>query len=83
MANFLASCSKLLAQPVPERRQQGLKKTSNKDDDDPDPDDLKGAGVTKKKVSADDKTNAFAVQDRKSTRLNSSHIPLSRMPSSA
>ena len=24
-----------------------------------------------------------AVQDRKSTRLNSSHIPLSRMPSSA
>ena len=28
--------------------------------------------------------NAFAkVRDRKSTRLNSSHIPLSRMPSSA
>ena len=25
----------------------------------------------------------FAAQDRKSTRLNSSHIPLSRMPSSA
>ena len=25
----------------------------------------------------------FAYQDRKSTRLNSSHIPLSRMPSSA
>ena len=25
----------------------------------------------------------IAVQDRKSTRLNSSHIPLSRMPSSA
>ena len=26
---------------------------------------------------------AFMMQDRKSTRLNSSHIPLSRMPSSA
>ena len=26
---------------------------------------------------------ALALQDRKSTRLNSSHIPLSRMPSSA
>ena len=25
----------------------------------------------------------FVVEDRKSTRLNSSHIPLSRMPSSA
>ena len=25
----------------------------------------------------------FAIVDRKSTRLNSSHIPLSRMPSSA
>ena len=25
----------------------------------------------------------LAIQDRKSTRLNSSHIPLSRMPSSA
>ena len=25
----------------------------------------------------------FTVEDRKSTRLNSSHIPLSRMPSSA
>ena len=25
----------------------------------------------------------FTIQDRKSTRLNSSHIPLSRMPSSA
>ena len=25
----------------------------------------------------------YAAQDRKSTRLNSSHIPLSRMPSSA
>ena len=28
-------------------------------------------------------TNLKLVQDRKSTRLNSSHIPLSRMPSSA
>ena len=31
---------------------------------------------------APDRTQALA-QDRKSTRLNSSHIPLSRMPSSA
>ena len=29
------------------------------------------------------KTNCGDVVDRKSTRLNSSHIPLSRMPSSA
>ena len=28
-------------------------------------------------------TGAFEAVDRKSTRLNSSHIPLSRMPSSA
>ena len=28
-------------------------------------------------------TVLFVVKDRKSTRLNSSHIPLSRMPSSA
>ena len=28
-------------------------------------------------------TDGFAPPDRKSTRLNSSHIPLSRMPSSA
>ena len=28
-------------------------------------------------------TNAYHALDRKSTRLNSSHIPLSRMPSSA
>ena len=28
-------------------------------------------------------SEAFTVEDRKSTRLNSSHIPLSRMPSSA
>ena len=27
--------------------------------------------------------NLFKTADRKSTRLNSSHIPLSRMPSSA
>ena len=31
----------------------------------------------------DDKILHKAIQDRKSTRLNSSHIPLSRMPSSA
>ena len=30
-----------------------------------------------------EETNARYRQDRKSTRLNSSHIPLSRMPSSA
>ena len=29
------------------------------------------------------KKKAWQVTDRKSTRLNSSHIPLSRMPSSA
>ena len=29
------------------------------------------------------KVGKTTVQDRKSTRLNSSHIPLSRMPSSA
>ena len=29
------------------------------------------------------KFNPLSVRDRKSTRLNSSHIPLSRMPSSA
>ena len=28
-------------------------------------------------------SDSFLIQDRKSTRLNSSHIPLSRMPSSA
>ena len=28
-------------------------------------------------------TEKKAIEDRKSTRLNSSHIPLSRMPSSA
>ena len=33
------------------------------------------------RVTAVNKT--FKVRDRKSTRLNSSHIPLSRMPSSA
>ena len=27
--------------------------------------------------------NLWTIEDRKSTRLNSSHIPLSRMPSSA
>ena len=30
-----------------------------------------------------EEANEFVDQDRKSTRLNSSHIPLSRMPSSA
>ena len=31
----------------------------------------------------DTQTDVVAGEDRKSTRLNSSHIPLSRMPSSA
>ena len=48
------------------------------------PDDIRGAVVRLKR----DRIVAAAVelfyrQDRKSTRLNSSHIPLSRMPSSA
>ena len=30
-----------------------------------------------------EKGDSVRIQDRKSTRLNSSHIPLSRMPSSA
>mgnify|MGYP003345017594 CR=1 FL=1 len=35
------------------------------------------------KVNIRFETGRLAQQDRKSTRLNSSHIPLSRMPSSA
>ena len=35
------------------------------------------------KVTLDSSGNFYATADRKSTRLNSSHIPLSRMPSSA
>ena len=35
------------------------------------------------KVKGDEEKKMMAEQDRKSTRLNSSHIPLSRMPSSA
>ena len=34
-------------------------------------------------AAAGDESGADCVIDRKSTRLNSSHIPLSRMPSSA
>ena len=34
-------------------------------------------------AEAEDLPRAYLEQDRKSTRLNSSHIPLSRMPSSA
>ena len=34
-------------------------------------------------IFSNDKINTWVVLDRKSTRLNSSHIPLSRMPSSA
>ena len=36
-----------------------------------------------RQLNAAQMTEAFAIKDRKSTRLNSSHIPLSRMPSSA
>ena len=41
---------------------------------------ISGGGTIKKWIGAELKLNAL---DRKSTRLNSSHIPLSRMPSSA
>ena len=34
-------------------------------------------------ASQETRERAFEMVDRKSTRLNSSHIPLSRMPSSA
>ena len=36
-----------------------------------------------RKATVVDSTNVKSMKDRKSTRLNSSHIPLSRMPSSA
>ena len=35
------------------------------------------------RYSREDFAASYAIGDRKSTRLNSSHIPLSRMPSSA
>ena len=47
-------------------------------------DDLRG--VTKKSIALEIDISAApkdVSEDRKSTRLNSSHIPLSRMPSSA
>ena len=43
-------------------------------------DDLNGV---ERKVTFDTKDSGIEVQDRKSTRLNSSHRSLSRMPSSA
>ena len=39
--------------------------------------------IVAKKMAASGKYDAVLCLDRKSTRLNSSHIPLSRMPSSA
>ena len=48
---------------------------------------LRDADAALAQVCADDfpasSTRAMAVQDRKSTRLNSSHLTQSRMPSSA
>ena len=41
------------------------------------------AGKTHKAALVDSDKIRFSDLDRKSTRLNSSHIPLSRMPSSA
>ena len=43
-----------------------------------------GAGIKKNYSNLPDKIRRYQIiRDRKSTRLNSSHIPLSRMPSSA
>ena len=39
--------------------------------------------ITRKATSRGTNVHKICEQDRKSTRLNSSHIPLSRMPSSA
>ena len=39
--------------------------------------------VEKQNQGTDELTDGYVKEDRKSTRLNSSHIPLSRMPSSA
>ena len=41
------------------------------------------SGLSVKGSSIEDYDEIISGQDRKSTRLNSSHIPLSRMPSSA
>ena len=55
------------------------------DDDDEIRDQMKWALASEyQMLEASDRIAALAqVRDRKSTRLNSSHIPLSRMPSSA
>ena len=42
-----------------------------------------GRGMVLVDTAGDPKSREHFLQDRKSTRLNSSHIPLSRMPSSA
>ena len=42
-----------------------------------------GDVATEWKVAPDGRTYTFKIRDRKSTRLNSSHIQKSRMPSSA
>ena len=41
------------------------------------------SGATTKDIAKAAGVNESTILDRKSTRLNSSHIPLSRMPSSA
>ena len=40
-------------------------------------------GRAEKEITPDEFYLQVVIKDRKSTRLNSSHIPLSRMPSSA
>ena len=45
---------------------------------------VSGGNIIENQQFTDPNTNTFVMRtDRKSTRLNSSHIPLSRMPSSA
>ena len=45
--------------------------------------DNSGSNFVVQTFTGDGSTSTFTLKDRKSTRLNSSHIPLSRMPSSA
>ena len=42
-----------------------------------------GEILVQQKLLTEEQLKAALEEDRKSTRLNSSHIPLSRMPSSA
>ena len=44
---------------------------------------LKSLDLSNKKTLIDSKHKSLTISDRKSTRLNSSHLKLSRMPSSA